>query len=173
MQAMAKSYLLYFKPCGLLAAAGWHGASSNDYNQFWHPRFCVCVPQKLVDLLFPFLHNLKEVRNRAPPEGYDSGAPLCAFFELVHALIFPLINDDRLRQNNLDSQTVKSLGKDVTKKHEERRSGNGLPSGGCGARRMGGCGGVPRQPGPCTAARVPMLCVSPAAQSVRMCGDFV
>jgi hypothetical protein len=99
MQAMAKSYLLYFKPCGLLAAAGWHGASSNDYNQFWHPRFCVCVPQKLVDLLFPFLQNLKEVRDRAPPEDYDSGAPLCAFLELVHASIFPLINDDRVRQN--------------------------------------------------------------------------
>ncbi|CAL8471208.1 g10750 [Coccomyxa elongata] len=60
LQAMSKSYLLYFKPCGLLAAAGWPGASSNDYHQFWHPRFCVCVPQKLVDLLFPFLQNLKE-----------------------------------------------------------------------------------------------------------------
>lgn len=62
LQAMAKSYLMFFKPCGLLAAAGWPGATSDDYNQFWHPRFCVSVPQQLVELLFPFLQKLQEVR---------------------------------------------------------------------------------------------------------------
>ena len=60
-EAMNKSYLMYFKPVGLLAAAGWPGAANNDYEQFWHPRFCVSVPQELVDLLFPFLQSLKQV----------------------------------------------------------------------------------------------------------------
>lgn len=83
LQAMAKSYLLYFKPCGLLAAAGWPGSSSNDYDQFWHTRFCVCVPQKLVDLLFPFLQNLKEVRALKTQIhlNYGSSAPLCSFLQ--------------------------------------------------------------------------------------------
>ena len=55
-EVMAKSYLMYFKPVGLLASAGWPGAAQNDYNQFW------AVPQELVDLLFPFLPALQKVR---------------------------------------------------------------------------------------------------------------
>ncbi|CAL8471742.1 g11284 [Coccomyxa elongata] len=59
-EAMNKSYLMYFKPVGLLAAAGWPGAAHNDYHQFWHPRFCVDVPEQLVEVLFPFLRTLKK-----------------------------------------------------------------------------------------------------------------
>ncbi|KAK9916158.1 hypothetical protein WJX75_009514 [Coccomyxa subellipsoidea] len=59
-EALSKSYLMYFKPQGLLAAGGWPGAAQNDYDQFWHPRFCVSVPRELVDLLFPFLRNLEQ-----------------------------------------------------------------------------------------------------------------
>ncbi len=62
-EAMAKSYLMYFKPVGLLACAGWPGAAQNDYNQFWAERFCVAVPQALVDLLFPFLPAVQAVRS--------------------------------------------------------------------------------------------------------------
>jgi hypothetical protein len=61
-EAMTKSYLMYFKPAGLLGSAGWPGAATNDYEQYWHPRFCVQVPQGLVDLLFPFLPKLRQVR---------------------------------------------------------------------------------------------------------------
>lgn len=60
-EAMSKSYLTYFKPSGLLGAAAWPGAAQNDYHQFWHPRFCVEVPEALIQLLFPQLDLLKEV----------------------------------------------------------------------------------------------------------------
>lgn len=60
-EAMSKSYLMYFKPVGLLAAAGWPGAVNNDYDQFWHPRFYVSVPKELVHRLFPFLPGLEQV----------------------------------------------------------------------------------------------------------------
>ena len=60
-KAMSKSYLTYFKPSGLLGAAAWPGAAQNDYRQFWHPRFCVEVPEALIELLFPQLKLLREV----------------------------------------------------------------------------------------------------------------
>ena len=47
---MCKSYLLYFKPIGLLAAGGWPGVAQNDYSQFWHEHFCMAVPAELVDV---------------------------------------------------------------------------------------------------------------------------
>ena len=58
---MSKSYLLCFKPVGLLAAGGWPGVAQNDYDQFWHERFCVAVPAELVNHLFPFLSKVEEV----------------------------------------------------------------------------------------------------------------
>ena len=61
-EAMNRSYLAYFKPLGLLGAGGWPGAAKNDYNQFWHPRFCVEVPSILIERLFPQLAALKKVR---------------------------------------------------------------------------------------------------------------
>lgn len=66
-EAMTKSYLMYFKPVGLLAAAGWPGSSTNDYDQFWHPRFMVAVPDQLVKMLFPFLEKLEEVLTSSFP----------------------------------------------------------------------------------------------------------
>lgn len=60
-QVMSKSYLLCFKPVGLLAAGGWPGVAQNDYDQFWHERFCVPVPAELVEYLFPFLSDLEKV----------------------------------------------------------------------------------------------------------------
>ena len=35
--AMYKSYLLFFKPEGLLAVAGWEGAAQKNFNTFWSP----------------------------------------------------------------------------------------------------------------------------------------
>ena len=58
---MSKSYLLCFKPVGLLAAGGWPGVAQNDYDQFWHERFCVAVPAELVEYLFPCLPALEKV----------------------------------------------------------------------------------------------------------------
>lgn len=65
-QAMSKSYLLCFKPVGLLAAGGWPGVAQNDYDQFWHERFCVAVPAELVDYIFPCLTKLEKVCTAHP-----------------------------------------------------------------------------------------------------------
>ena len=60
-QALYRSYLLFFKPAGLLAAGDWPGAATNDYSLFWHERFLMTVPEELVNLLFPFLVRLDKV----------------------------------------------------------------------------------------------------------------
>ena len=59
---MYKSYLRWFKPEGLLAAAGWAGAAEHNFNSFWHERFCIAVEPELVALIYPFLPELEEVR---------------------------------------------------------------------------------------------------------------
>ena len=60
--AMKKSYLLNCKPQGLLAIAGWPHAAGNVKYQFFHERFCMTVPNTLVELLvFPFIRYLEQV----------------------------------------------------------------------------------------------------------------
>ena len=53
--AMYKSYLLFFKPEGLLGVGGWPGAPQKDYHQFWAERFFIEPPASLTTFLFPFL----------------------------------------------------------------------------------------------------------------------
>ena len=61
--AMKKSYLLNCKPQGLLAIAGWPHAAGNVKYQFFHERFCMTVPNTLVELLvFPFIRYLEQVK---------------------------------------------------------------------------------------------------------------
>lgn len=59
--ALFQSYLMYLPPEGLLGAGWWPGAAQKDFNQYWHPRFCIVVPEELVAVLFPFLSSLEEV----------------------------------------------------------------------------------------------------------------
>ena len=57
--AMFQSYLMFFKPEGLLAAGSWPGALERDFGMFWATRFCVEVPRALIDYIFPWLTNLE------------------------------------------------------------------------------------------------------------------
>ena len=55
--ALTLSYLKFFKPSGLLAAAGW----DKDRNDgFFSERFCIAVPDELVAFAFPGLAALEE-----------------------------------------------------------------------------------------------------------------
>jgi hypothetical protein len=51
------SYLRFFKPRGLLAAAGFDKDRPDGY---FTERFCLDVCQELVDFVFPFLQQLTE-----------------------------------------------------------------------------------------------------------------
>ena len=55
-----RSYLEFFKPIGLLGAADWPGAATNEFHMFWHERFMIPTPEELILLLFPFLPNLEQ-----------------------------------------------------------------------------------------------------------------
>ena len=68
--AMYRSYLLFFKPEGLLAAGGWPGAAQKQFDTFWAARFCVDVPPELIQLLLPILPGLRrEVRELGAKAG--------------------------------------------------------------------------------------------------------
>lgn len=54
--ALHDSYLLFFKPEGLLAASGW---DKDKRGAFWAERMQMVVPSELVDVVFPFLKGLK------------------------------------------------------------------------------------------------------------------
>ena len=60
-QCLFKSYLAFFKPEGLLAAAGWGGAAERNYQRFWHERMSVEVDPELVALVYAFLAREREV----------------------------------------------------------------------------------------------------------------
>ncbi|DBA92404.1 TPA: hypothetical protein ACH3X1_002643 [Trebouxia sp. C0004] len=53
--AMYKSYLEFFKASGLMGAAGWEGAATNELRMFFAERFFIVVPAELQNLVFPFL----------------------------------------------------------------------------------------------------------------------
>lgn len=55
--ALNQSYLRFYKPQGLLAACGW---DKDHPDGFFAERFCIEVPDELVDFVFPFLGKLKE-----------------------------------------------------------------------------------------------------------------
>lgn len=60
--ALNKSYLLSYKPQGLLAIAGWPHAADDVKDQYFHERFCMTVPNSLVELVvFPFIKDLEQV----------------------------------------------------------------------------------------------------------------
>lgn len=58
---MDKSYLLDYKPPGLLALGGWPRASQNDLQTFYHDRFGMTVPETLLTAVFPYLPQLEKV----------------------------------------------------------------------------------------------------------------
>lgn len=53
--ALNQSYLRFFKPKGLLAAAGFDKSRPEGY---FDERFCLDVCEELVDIVFPFLSKL-------------------------------------------------------------------------------------------------------------------
>jgi hypothetical protein len=57
---MYNAYLLWFKPEGLLALAGYPRAATKDYSTFYHPRFVMGVPQELENLVMPMLPQLEQ-----------------------------------------------------------------------------------------------------------------
>lgn len=59
-QALTKSYLLFYRPEGLLAAGGWPGAASKDFSQFWAPRFCVEIDPIFISIVFPFFDEFQQ-----------------------------------------------------------------------------------------------------------------
>jgi hypothetical protein len=59
-QAMFKSYLLFFRPEGLLAAGGWPGAAERDFDHFFAERFCVKIDEHFQQLLFPFAQDFAQ-----------------------------------------------------------------------------------------------------------------
>lgn len=59
--AMSQSHLMHLPPEGLLGAGWWPGAAQRDFQHCWHPRFCIEVPEELVDVVFPILRRFAEV----------------------------------------------------------------------------------------------------------------
>jgi hypothetical protein len=55
--ALNTSYLRFFKPEGLLAAGGW---DKDRMDAVFAERFCIDVPEELVDFVFPCLQQLKK-----------------------------------------------------------------------------------------------------------------
>lgn len=58
---MYQSYLKFFKPEGLLAVAGWPAGNREDEQGFFHERFCVQISDRLVQLVYPSLPELREL----------------------------------------------------------------------------------------------------------------
>lgn len=87
---MYNSYLLWFKPQGLLGLAGYPGAASNDYQAFFHPRFCMPVPVELERLLFPKLPQLEE---QVRAMGTAASASRRAFLKAMHYGIVVTVQD--------------------------------------------------------------------------------
>ena len=56
-EVMYKSYLPFYKPEGLLGSGDW--PIDKPHGLFWAPRFMVEIPERLFDLIYPFLPSLK------------------------------------------------------------------------------------------------------------------
>jgi hypothetical protein len=59
--ALNKSYLLDYKPAGLLALAGFPRAAENDLQTFYHDRFGMTVPKELLTIIYPYMDDLDKV----------------------------------------------------------------------------------------------------------------
>ena len=55
--ALTLAYLRFFKPEGLMVAGGW---GANQLSGFFAERFCIEVPDTLVNTLLPCLATLRE-----------------------------------------------------------------------------------------------------------------
>ena len=87
---MYKSYLEFFKAAGLMAAAGWEGASTNEFRMFFAERFFIVVPEELEVLVFPFL---PELQKRVEALGADAGLSMQASVMLFKYLAVVAIQD--------------------------------------------------------------------------------
>ncbi|KAK9814383.1 hypothetical protein WJX72_004937 [[Myrmecia] bisecta] len=75
-QAMYKSYLMFFKPEGLLGVGEWPGAAQKDFTQFWRPEFLLEVPDDLIYVVFQVECAGEVVNNDlAVPEADEDAAP--------------------------------------------------------------------------------------------------
>ena len=89
-EAMYKSYLEFFKAAGLMAAAGWEGASTSEFRMFFAERFFVVVREELEVLVFPILPELQE---SVEDLGADAGLSMQAFVLLSKYLAVVAIQD--------------------------------------------------------------------------------
>ena len=89
-EAMYQSYLEFFKPSGLMGAAGWEGAATNELRMFFAERFFIVVPEELEVFLFPFLPELKR---RVESLGSKAGSSMKASILVFKYLALVVIQD--------------------------------------------------------------------------------
>ncbi|KAL3160328.1 hypothetical protein ABBQ38_15496 [Trebouxia sp. C0009 RCD-2024] len=89
-EAMYKSYLEFFKTAGLMGAAGWEGASTNEFRMFFAERFFIVVPEELEILVFPFL---PELEKRVEALGANAGLSMKASILLFKYLAVVAVQD--------------------------------------------------------------------------------
>ena len=86
--AMYKSCLEFFKASGLIGAAGWQGAATNELRMFFAGRFFFVVPPELQILVFPFLPELERiVKSMGPHPGTSMTASVAVFKYLAVVLV--------------------------------------------------------------------------------------
>jgi hypothetical protein len=86
--AMYKSYLEFFKASGLMGAAGWEGAATNELKLFFAERFFIVVPPELQNLVFPFMPELERiVKSMGPRAGTSMTASVAVFKYLAVVLV--------------------------------------------------------------------------------------
>ena len=86
--AMHKSYLKFYKPEQLLASGEW--PIDKPHALFWAPRFMMQVPERLIDLIFPFLRPLQQ---KVASMGSAARPSHQAVPKVLHYLAIALIQD--------------------------------------------------------------------------------
>ena len=81
---MELTYLTFFPPALVLAAGGAPGAATNDFGNWWSPRFLINCPAGLVDKMYPFLPRLRQQKKVLD----DSGIPSPSVESLIKAFTY-------------------------------------------------------------------------------------
>ena len=61
---MHRVYISFFSITGMLAAGGYPGVATNEFDQYCHSRFTIVVPKDLIDHLMPCINGLKQVQTK-------------------------------------------------------------------------------------------------------------
>ncbi len=89
-EAMCQSYLEFFKAPGLMGAAGWPGAATNELKMYFHERFFIVVSEELAHLLFPFLRELEKLVKELDDK---AGASTKASIQIFKYLALVVVQD--------------------------------------------------------------------------------